>query len=125
MPQVAAHRTAVGRKVVARQSAHPPGLAILKELLQARPIDGARVIVIDSGPLAREQVRAIQIKIVQREPRSLFPENFLQPVCQPALASAAAAYNRHQAWCGDGSHATFASCAWDNTSVNVFSKAVM
>src|ERR1051325_10170672 len=112
MPELAPVRARVRFKVVARQPAKTPRPAILQKCFQTRPVDGPWMIVIDFGALARIQVRAVEVKIVHAKANGLFAKHLLQAVGQPALARAAPADNRHQAWCGHGSHAwPLSSCA--------------
>src|SRR4051812_19135170 len=98
MPPLAPNHPRVRFEIIAWQRAIPPGPAILEKPLRQRPVDGAGMIIIDPGSVARREVRTVEIKIVQRQPRCLLSKDLLQAIGEPAFPGSAAANNGHQSW---------------------------
>src|SRR2546426_8237290 len=71
---------------------------VLQKLRDRGPIDRTRMIIIDRVTPSRCEPAAVAIKIIQAHARSLVAEAPLQALSQPALAGAAAAYNRNYDW---------------------------
>jgi hypothetical protein len=76
----------MGFEIIARQTGRAPGQETLKNRLQSAPVDGARMIEINSGPAGNRKVRTVEIKIIQRNTGSMWEKRSSKSITQPGLS---------------------------------------
>jgi hypothetical protein len=86
----------MAREIVLRHDNSPAGQAFFKSVFEAGPVDGARVVEINPLALCQRKCRAIQIKIVQRDPRRFVSKRRLKFFREPGFSGTAATHNRDE-----------------------------
>lgn len=86
----------MGGEIVARDFGRLTRQAGAQHRFEPRPIDRSGMVVVEPSAPGHGQMRAIAVKIVQRQAFGVSSQRPLELVRQPGLAGAAATHDRHQ-----------------------------